>query len=118
MYFAAKLDGIRAKVNPLTTRKVELISGQLERKYELLSLGGSSPAANLLKVTRWYRQQPAEMRAALDDAEPTTWMKHLINIRTPPMASRENIPFLPILSTPIIATHTADFDVHRLDASW
>ena len=77
MYFAAKLDGIRAKVNPLTTRKVELISGQLERKYELLSLGGSSPAANLLKVTRWYRQQPAEMRAALDDAEPTTWMKHL-----------------------------------------
>lgn len=54
-----------------------MITEQLEKKYALLSLVANTPGANLLDITRWYRRQPAELRSALDDAEPSTWMKHL-----------------------------------------
>ena len=73
---AEKLDRIRARVKPLTKRKVELITSQLERKYELLSYSTSS-SVDLLNVVHWYRKQPPEVRTSLDEAEPSTWMKHL-----------------------------------------
>lgn len=63
-------------MKPLTKRKVALITSQLERKYELLSYNTSS-SVNLLNIVQWYRKQAPEVRSALDDAEPSTWMKHL-----------------------------------------
>lgn len=50
---------------------------QLERKYQWLASDTANPPANLLNVVRWYCKQPADVRAALDEAEPSTWMKHL-----------------------------------------
>ncbi|KAI0719940.1 hypothetical protein C8T65DRAFT_568214 [Cerioporus squamosus] len=75
--YARKLEQIRARVKPTTMRKVEMITKQLERKYQWLASDIASPAVNLLSVVRWYRNQPADLRAALDDAEPALWMKHL-----------------------------------------
>ncbi|TFK94401.1 hypothetical protein K466DRAFT_509605 [Polyporus arcularius HHB13444] len=75
--YIRKLEQIRAKVKPTTLKKVDMITKQLERKYQWLACDTASPPVNLLSVVRWYRSQPADLRAALDEAEPATWMKHL-----------------------------------------
>ena len=62
-----KLQQIRAKVQQTTTKKVEMVMKQLERKYQWLASDTANPPANLLNVVRWYRKQPADVRAALDD---------------------------------------------------
>ncbi|RPD55881.1 hypothetical protein L227DRAFT_579361 [Lentinus tigrinus ALCF2SS1-6] len=72
-----KLEQIRAKVKPTTTKKVEMVKKQLERKYQWLASDTARPPVNLLTAVRWYRKQPTDVRAALDEAEPSTWMKHL-----------------------------------------
>lgn len=56
---------------------------QLERRYRIMAPKGNARSAplNLLDVVRWYDKQEPGAKAALDRAEPLTWLKHLLDRR-------------------------------------
>lgn len=55
-----------------------MISEQLRRRYELtISPAPGIRPLNPAEVVRWYNAQEQSVRAALDQAEPLTWTKHL-----------------------------------------
>ena len=74
-----KLAQIKARIKPHTLRKAAITAEQLQRRYSVL-LDPSRPA-NLLNVVRWYSKQDALTRTALDNAQPLTWLKHLLDKR-------------------------------------
>ncbi|KAH9937313.1 uncharacterized protein B0H18DRAFT_1113170 [Fomitopsis serialis] len=81
--YSDKLARIKSKVTPLTLRKATMTKDQLERRYQMLLPGRNSRTAslNLLEVARWYDRQEPGAKAALDKAEPLTWLKHLLDRR-------------------------------------
>ncbi|KZT74998.1 hypothetical protein DAEQUDRAFT_16854 [Daedalea quercina L-15889] len=89
--YADKLARIKSKVNALTLRKAAMTKEQLERRYHMmLPTRSSRPAPlNPLDVVRWYDKQEPATKAALDKAEPLTWLKHLLDRRP------QRIPRLP-----------------------
>ena len=70
-------------VTPLTLRKAEMTREQLERRYHVMLPKGNARTAplNPLDVVRWYDKQEPGAKAALDRAEPLTWLKHLLDKR-------------------------------------
>lgn len=78
-----KLARIKSMVTPLTLRKAEMTKEQLERRYHVMLPKGNARSApfNLLDVVRWYDKQDPGVKAALDRAEPLTWLKHLMDKR-------------------------------------
>ncbi|KAI0756851.1 hypothetical protein C8Q80DRAFT_1130813 [Daedaleopsis nitida] len=93
--YRAKLAEVQSRVTPLMKLKAKMITRQIARKYQLMSYDAGSFTPNLLDVTRWYRRQPSEVRSALDDAEPSAWMKHLWDKqdhRPPPAGSSAYSP--------------------------
>ena len=78
-----KLARIKSTVTPLTLRKAEMTKEQLERRYHVMLPKGNARSAplNLLDVVRWYDKQEPGAKAALDRAEPLTWLKHLLDKR-------------------------------------
>ncbi|TFY57248.1 hypothetical protein EVJ58_g7137 [Rhodofomes roseus] len=81
--YADKLARIKGKVNALTLRKAAMTKDQLERRYQMLlpSRNSRTASLNLLEVARWYDRQEPGAKAALDKAEPLTWLKHLLDRR-------------------------------------
>ncbi|KAH7930400.1 hypothetical protein BV22DRAFT_1078943 [Leucogyrophana mollusca] len=76
--FSDKISRIKAEAKPHTLRKAAIISEQLERRYKALYGSGSEPI-NLAKVARWYASSDPILQTSLDDAEPLTWLKHLLD---------------------------------------
>ncbi|KAI0697560.1 hypothetical protein BC835DRAFT_1337723 [Cytidiella melzeri] len=85
--YSEKLAQIKARVKPHTVRKAAMTAEQLQRRYSVL-LDPSRPAANLLSAVRWYNRQETIVRTALDNAQPLTWLKHLLSKRTSAAATR------------------------------
>ncbi|EIW87060.1 hypothetical protein CONPUDRAFT_86981 [Coniophora puteana RWD-64-598 SS2] len=78
--FADRIARIKAEAQPHTLRKAAIISEQLERRYT--TLGGPSAtgkAVNLLSAARWYASLDEHVQKSLDEAEPLTWLKHLLD---------------------------------------
>ncbi|EKM61344.1 uncharacterized protein PHACADRAFT_111833 [Phanerochaete carnosa HHB-10118-sp] len=73
-----KLAQIKAKAKPHTVRKAAITAEQLRRRYTAL---GDPPNTqlNLLCAARWYDKQEPIFQASLDNAEPLTWLKHLLD---------------------------------------
>lgn len=78
-----KLARIRSKVTSLTLRKAEMTREQLGRRYHIMVPKGTPRPVplNPLDVVRWYDKQEPGTKAALDRAEPLTWLKHLLDRR-------------------------------------
>ncbi len=74
-------------MKPHTLRKAAITGEQLQRRYSVL-LDSSRPATNLLSAVRWYNQQDPLVRTALDNAQPLTWLKHLLDKRATPGSAR------------------------------
>jgi hypothetical protein len=82
-----KLAQIKGRVKPHTLRKAAITGEQLQRRYSIL-LDPARPSVNILSAARWYNQQDLVVRTALDSAQPLTWLKHLLDKRTVPGATR------------------------------
>lgn len=77
-----RISRIRAEALPPTVRKAAIVSEQLGRRYNILyaSVASGDPVG-LTEIARWHAGLGAETRAWLDDAEPLTWLKHLLDPR-------------------------------------
>lgn len=71
---------MKTKLKPHTIRKAAITGEQLQRRYAVL-LDPAQPSINVLSAARWYSQQDAVVRTALDNAQPLTWLKHLLEKR-------------------------------------
>ena len=77
-----KITRIKAEAKPHTLRKAAITSEQLQRRYELLYKSLKGPARlNPVGAVRWYAASGSDLQASLDDAEPLTWLKHLLDRR-------------------------------------
>ena len=74
-----KITRIQNEASPKTRQKAQITKAQLQRRYDLVyrSLKGPSPF-NPVDVVRWYTSSASDLRATLDEAEPLTWIKHLL----------------------------------------
>ncbi|EPQ60381.1 hypothetical protein GLOTRDRAFT_67962 [Gloeophyllum trabeum ATCC 11539] len=88
--YTQKLKRIREKARPNTIRKAAITSEQLQRRYNILyaSLTSKAGPLNLAKVVGWYSSQEPIVRSTLDQAEPLTWLKHLLDKRGERASSR------------------------------
>lgn len=79
---ADKIARIQNEASPLTQRKAQITREQLQRRYDLIyrSLKGASPL-NPVGAVRWYTSSVSDLRTTLDEAEPLTWLKHLLERR-------------------------------------
>ena len=78
-----KLARIKAKAKPHTLRKASITAEQLQRRYAVLlapSKSGKTPVT-LLGAARWYSKQEPVVQTSLDNTEPLTWLKHLLEKR-------------------------------------
>lgn len=73
-----KLTQIKAKAKPHTLRKAVITADQLRRRYSVLD-DASNSQVTLLNAARWYSKQEPVVQASLDNAEPLTWLKHLMD---------------------------------------
>lgn len=71
---------MKAKIKPHTLRKAAITGAQLQRRYAVL-LDSTRPSINILAGARWYSKQDQVVRTALDNAQPLTWLKHLLEKR-------------------------------------
>lgn len=78
-----KLARIKAKAKPHTLRKASITAEQLQRRYAVLLAPpkAKKPQVTLLGAARWYSKQESVVQASLDNAEPLTWLKHLLEKR-------------------------------------
>ncbi|TFK56693.1 hypothetical protein OE88DRAFT_1803363 [Heliocybe sulcata] len=90
MLYTEKLRRIREKTRPGTLRKAAITSEQLQRRYNVLyaSLTSKAGPLNLAKVVGWYGSQEPIVQSTLDQAEPLTWLKHLLDKRGERTSSR------------------------------
>ncbi|KIM47778.1 hypothetical protein M413DRAFT_439448 [Hebeloma cylindrosporum] len=74
-----KLSRTRNMASSQTTRKANITSDQLERRYNLIynAIETDQAPVNLAEIVRWYGAQDQEVRNSLEKAEPFTWLKHL-----------------------------------------
>lgn len=88
--YTQKLKRIREKARPNTIRKAAITSEQLQRRYNILyaSLTSKAGPLNLAKVVGWYSSQEPIVRSTLDQVEPLTWLKHLLDKRGERASSR------------------------------
>ena len=77
--FIVKLSRTKNMASSQTTRKANITSDQLERRYNLIynAIGTNKAPVNLAEIVRWYGAQHQDVRNALEKAEPFTWLKHL-----------------------------------------
>ncbi|GJE85853.1 hypothetical protein PsYK624_019320 [Phanerochaete sordida] len=76
--YAEKLARIKSKAKPHTIRKATITADQLRRRYAVLG-DTSNPQLNLMNAARWYSKQEPVYQVSLDNAEPLTWLKHLLD---------------------------------------
>jgi len=62
-----------------TTRKANITSDQLGRRYKLIynAIETNKAPFNLAEIVRWYGAQQQEVRNSLEKKEPFSWLKHL-----------------------------------------
>ena len=78
MIIIDKLAQIKAKAKPHTLRKAAITAEQLRRRYNVLA-DPSNASVHLLAAARWYSKQEPVVQAALDNTDPLTWLKHLLD---------------------------------------
>ena len=69
---------IKAKAKPHTLRKASITAEQLQRRYAVLE-DVADQSIHLLAAARWHSQQEPVYQASLDNSEPLTWLKHLLD---------------------------------------
>lgn len=81
-YNSDKIARIKVDAKPHTLRKAQITSEQLKRRYDIVyrSLNGPSPV-NPISAVRWYTSSAPDLQAVLDETEPLTWLKHLLDKR-------------------------------------
>ncbi|KDR85432.1 hypothetical protein GALMADRAFT_234305 [Galerina marginata CBS 339.88] len=77
--YEAKLLQIRQSLSAQSSRKADIISDQLGRRYNVIydSIAKTKHPLNLASVARWYGSQQETVRSSLEKAEPFTWLRHL-----------------------------------------
>jgi hypothetical protein len=77
--FIVKLSRTKNMASSQTTRKANITSDQLERRYNLIynAIETNKAPVNLAEIVRWYGSQHQDVRNSLEKAEPFTWLKHL-----------------------------------------
>ncbi|KZT30861.1 hypothetical protein NEOLEDRAFT_1053133 [Neolentinus lepideus HHB14362 ss-1] len=90
LLYIEKLKRIRDKTRSGTVRKAAITSEQLQRRYNVIyaSLTSKAGPLNLAKVVGWYSSQEPIVKSTLDQAEPLTWLKHLLDKRGERASSR------------------------------
>jgi hypothetical protein len=78
MIIQDKLAQMKAKVKPHTLRKAAITADQLRRRYVILA-DASNPSINLLAAARWFNKQEPVVQTSLDNADPLTWLRHLLD---------------------------------------
>ncbi|THH09613.1 hypothetical protein EW145_g1894 [Phellinidium pouzarii] len=75
-----KLELIKDGANPHTLRKAEITKNQLQRRYAVLnaSFAPNATRLNLVDVARWFSKQDDTVRSLISDAEPMSWVRHLL----------------------------------------
>ncbi|KAG8219476.1 hypothetical protein J3R82DRAFT_405 [Butyriboletus roseoflavus] len=80
--FTDRISRIRAEASPPTVRKAAIVSEQLGRRYNILYASvASGDLVSLAQIARWHAGLGTETQAWLDNAEPLTWLKHLLDRR-------------------------------------
>ncbi|CAA7265940.1 unnamed protein product [Cyclocybe aegerita] len=76
--YQEKLARIRNLASSQTTRKANITTEQLGRRYDSIYKSLEKKVAlNLAGVARWYSAQEDGFHDSLEKAEPFTWLKHL-----------------------------------------
>ncbi|KAH8119878.1 hypothetical protein DFH11DRAFT_1499342 [Phellopilus nigrolimitatus] len=80
--YSDKIARIKDKANAQTLRKAEITRDQLQRRYAVLN-ASSMPNSNLnlASIARWFSKQDGVVKALIDEAEPFSWLRHLLNKR-------------------------------------
>lgn len=77
-----KITRIRSDTKAQTLRKATITAEQLQRRYDLVyrSLPGPN-RVNPAAAARWYAAAGSATQSSIDEAEPLTWIKHLLDRR-------------------------------------
>ncbi|KDQ63308.1 hypothetical protein JAAARDRAFT_374068 [Jaapia argillacea MUCL 33604] len=88
--YAAKLSQIKSTAKASTIRKAAITSDQLKRRYDVAyaSLASGTPPLKLTDVVKWFEKQDPAMKMWLEQEEPLTWLKHLVDGRDENRPSR------------------------------
>lgn len=77
-----KIARLRSEAKAQTLRKAAITAEQLQRRYALVyrSLEGPN-SLNPAAAVRWYAAANPETQASIEEVEPLTWIKHLLDRR-------------------------------------
>lgn len=77
-----KIARIKSEAKPHTLRKAAITSAQLQRRYDLVYRSLKGPTRlNTAGAVRWFASSRPDLQTSLDEAEPLTWLKHLLDRR-------------------------------------
>ncbi|KAF7981120.1 hypothetical protein HWV62_34847 [Athelia sp. TMB] len=80
--FTDRIARVRSEAKAQTLRKAAITAEQLQRRYNLVYRSLTGPdRVNPAAAARWYAAAGSETQSSIDEVEPLTWIKHLLDRR-------------------------------------